>query len=81
MRHAAASAVHGHAMQPDEIEATDEAGMGRAKGQAVPDDNPLDGHESKGVKAVHERRQHVLALHHAAVKQREGGSHEHDHGG
>ena len=59
--------------EPDEVEAADEAAVGRAERQRVAEEDPLDAQERDRDERVHERREHVLAAHHAAVEERQPG--------
>jgi hypothetical protein len=73
----AADLVMRHAHEEDVVEAAGEAvaDVGR-EGDGVADDDPLDGHHAERDEAVHEGREHVAAVDHAAVEQREARRHQ-----
>ena len=70
--------IESDASQTDPVEASDDVADIRAEGEAVSVEDPLDGDDAKGDKALHDRSQDILSSDHAAVEKGESGGHQHD---
>ena len=72
--------VKSHTSQPDPIKASDDMADVRSEGKAISIEDPLDGDDSEGDKALHDRSEDILASDHTSVKKGKSGCHEHDQG-
>ena len=81
LRDAALQPSH-HVVEQQVVEAADEAEVVLPEGNGVAEDDPLHRHQRQREVRVHERGEHVLAPHHAAVEERQPRRHEqHQRGG
>ncbi len=68
------------AVQADEVQPADDAPAVdvRAECEREAEEDPRDAHQGQDEDTVHDRAEHVLAAHQAAVEERETGRHQHD---
>jgi hypothetical protein len=73
--------VHADAVEEGEVHAADQAAVGLTERQRVADHHPLQTDDAEREEGMHERREDVLALHHAAIEKGQARCHQHDQRG
>src|SRR5581483_10776583 len=67
-----------HVLQPEVVQAADDAPMVRAERHGIADDYPLHADQAHHDEALHDGAQDVLATGKASVKEAEAGGHQQD---
>src|SRR4030042_5791978 len=70
--------IKSHTVQTDPFKTSYEMANIRAKCETISIKNPLDGDDSEGDKALHDRPQNIFRSHHASVEEGKAWCHQHD---